>query len=357
MPVDRLANQTVLALAELVAACFDYHVNVGGRLAPRTRPDLLGDFLYEYEFPPTLVQFVRRIPPEAGAIKDFVLSLDIGRGQSPALGCMLQTWDEGDEVSRRILLRLARSILLFIEGDRILVRPTAHRVTRLQDYLRRDGFAFEQVSLLDDEYEISTRGKRSMSSDEATTSNDDVKADPRKVFIIHGQNQNAADEMARFVRSLGLEPIEWGTLRASLKGTPHIGKIVREGMARAHGVIALFTADEYSHIRPELAGKKEGQDLRRWQARPNVLFEAGMAYARDPERVVLVRLGDVALFSDVAGISYLSPNNDPSKDRSVLRETLKQMGCNVTEGTAWMKEGDFVSCVLPEVSTQSPFRR
>ena len=64
---------------------------------------------------------------------------------------------------------------------------------------------------------------------------------------------------------MGKSPgIPWG---------PHIDKIVAEGMKRAHGVIALFTADEFAHLRPECAEGKESVDLRRWQARPNVIFE------------------------------------------------------------------------------------
>ncbi len=179
--------------------------------------------------------------------------------------------------------------------------------------------------------------------------------DRRKVFVIHGRNVRVADEMAAFLRALGLEPIIFRDLRARLGGTPGIAEIVTRGMDEAHGVIALFTGDEYAVLRSELKSPRdEGEDLARWQARPNVIFEAGMAFGRDRQRVILVLLGEVRLFSDVAGIHVLRPSNDPTQDRETLRRTLQGIQCDVNDSSAWMTAGDLVGSVLAADERQNP---
>ena len=180
-------------------------------------------------------------------------------------------------------------------------------------------------------------------------------ADPKKVFIIHGQNQNAADEMAKFVFSLGLEPLKFGEIRSRMGGgNTNIADVVVQGMSETAHVIALFTPDEFSELRPELARGKKGEELHRWQGRPNVIFEAGIAYGRDPERVIFVKLGDVSLFTDANHVHYYKPTNDPKGHRKDLKRWLAHR-CPVNDSDQWMEVGDFESCVLPEVSTRSPF--
>jgi predicted nucleotide-binding protein len=184
--------------------------------------------------------------------------------------------------------------------------------------------------------------------------------DKRKVFVIHGRNLEARKQMGIYLRALGLEPINFDDLRASLGGTPHIADIVMAGMQQAHGVVALFTGDEYAALRPDLRAGDTGEAVERWQSRPNVLFEAGIAFGIDRDRVVIVKLGKVSLPSDVGGIHALSPTNDMSGHRSTLRNTLKWMGCAVSDGSDWMKDGDFEAAAtvgLPGMSPKDPFSR
>ncbi|MFT3773027.1 MAG: nucleotide-binding protein [Minicystis sp.] len=187
------------------------------------------------------------------------------------------------------------------------------------------------------------------------------KPDPKKVFIIHGRNMDARKEMGIFLRALGLTPLFFEEVRMRLGGSPTIGEVVLEGMKQAWGVIALFTPDEYTELRPDHRREGESGDaVQRWQSRPNVLFEAGMAIGRDPERkrVLLVKLGNVSLASDFDGIHFFRPTNDAKGDRYLLKETLKASGCDVVESPAWLHDGDFETPIkkLSEVSTRSPFR-
>ncbi|HET6284913.1 MAG TPA: TIR domain-containing protein [Polyangia bacterium] len=183
--------------------------------------------------------------------------------------------------------------------------------------------------------------------------------DAKKVFIIHGRNLDAPKQLGQFVRALGLTPNTFPDVRASMAGTATVAEIVEAGMADAQAVIALLTADEYSVLRPNLKTRADGpDDIARWQARPNAIFEAGIAFGRDRDRVVFVVLGDPKLFTDVAGIHLLRPTNDPCGDRQALRGILTTMGCAVDQNTTdWMAAGDLVSCVqsVTDVSPRNPF--
>lgn len=188
-----------------------------------------------------------------------------------------------------------------------------------------------------------------------------MTADPKKVFIIHGRNIAAKNAVEHFVQSLGLESLEFDQVSADLGGSAFVGDVVRAGLERAQGIIALFTPDEFSTLRPDHRGTRDkAEDVQRWQARPNVVFEAGMAYGMDPKRTVLVTIGgEVSLFSDVGGVHVVRLTN--TSGRSTLRQKLIGMGCAVNErADAWTdpaRSGDFESCIagLSEVSPSDPF--
>jgi predicted nucleotide-binding protein len=186
--------------------------------------------------------------------------------------------------------------------------------------------------------------------------------DPKKVFIIHGRNTAARTAVEHFVKALGLEPIDFDQLSGDAGGSAFVGDIVRAGLEQAMGLIALFTPEEFASLRPDHRGEHEKpEDLQRWQARPNVIFEAGMAYGMARERTVLVTMGaEVALFSDVAGVHVVRLRNSV-ESRKKLRQKLIGMKCAVDlRNDAWTdpaRSGDFDSCVtqLSEVSPRDPF--
>lgn len=186
--------------------------------------------------------------------------------------------------------------------------------------------------------------------------------DKKKVFVIHGRCEPARHEMGVFLRSLGLEPVWFRDVRKNMGGTAHVIKVVERGMAEAHGVLALVTPDEFSVLRPSMRKPGEsGEIVERWQARPNVLFEAGMAYMRDPDRVAFVLFGEVKLFTDTSGMCLFWPNNDhgPDSYRAQLRDLLGGgMQCAINDKHDWMTSGDFNTVIsgLSGVSPLDPFR-
>ena len=163
-----------------------------------------------------------------------------------------------------------------------------------------------------------------------------------QVFVIHGRNESARIGLFQFLRSLGLKPLEWAqAVAATGKGSPYIGEVLDAAFGQARAVVVLMTPDDVAYLRDEYAsGDADPERKPMGQARPNVLFEAGMAMGRDPEHTVLVELGDLRPFSDIGGRHVVRLDGTPER-RKALAERLRTAGCPVdTSGTDWMKDGD-----------------
>ncbi len=172
----------------------------------------------------------------------------------------------------------------------------------------------------------------------------------RKVFVVHGRNLEARDAMFGFLRAIGLEPIEWSTaISATGSASPYIGQALDAAFDMAQAVVVLLTPDDIAYLRPEYAnGDDDPERVPTPQARPNVLFEAGMAIGRHPERTVLVELGALRPFSDVAG-RYAVRLDNSSPKRNDLANRLKDAGCDVTtSGSDWLNAGDFTPPNAPD---------
>jgi predicted nucleotide-binding protein len=163
------------------------------------------------------------------------------------------------------------------------------------------------------------------------------------VFVVHGRNGTARGAVFAFLRSIGLAPIEWHeALVAAGKASPYVGEVVDAALADAQAVVILFTPDEVVALRPEYADGDEDPEVRpACQARPNVIFEAGLAIGRDPDRVVLVELGRLRQFSDVMGRHAVRLGNSVAS-RQEFAVRLRIAGCAVDlSGTDWHTSGDF----------------
>lgn len=167
-------------------------------------------------------------------------------------------------------------------------------------------------------------------------------ADPRAVFVVHGRNDKAAGAMFTFLRALGLKPLEWSQAVALTgKGSPYVGEILDAAFEVAQAVVVLMTPDEVAYLRPEFGSQEDPETDPGPQARPNVLFEAGMAMGRDSTRTILVEFGKVRPFSDVGGRHVIRLNGTAGK-RQELASRLETAGCAVDRsGTDWLKDGDF----------------
>jgi len=126
------------------------------------------------------------------------------------------------------------------------------------------------------------------------------------------------------------------------KASPYIGEILDAAFKHAQAVIALLTPDDEARLRADLVREDDlpYEKSLTGQARPNVLFEAGMAFAFHPGNTVLVQIGLVRPFSDVAGKHVVRMDNSTAK-RKDLAHRLQNAGCSVNlQGDDWLTVGD-----------------
>jgi predicted nucleotide-binding protein len=159
------------------------------------------------------------------------------------------------------------------------------------------------------------------------------------VFVVHGRDEPARDALFAFLRALGLQPLEWTqAIKNTGLASPDIGAILERAFTDAVAVVVLLTPDDEARLRHEHLKSNDPSYEKNLtgQARPNVLFEAGMAFGRNPNSTVLVQLGELRPFSDLAG-KHISRLGNDAKSRTELANKLANAGCNVdTSGSDWL---------------------
>src|ERR1043165_1460004 len=173
--------------------------------------------------------------------------------------------------------------------------------------------------------------------------------DRKRVVVVHGRDLAIRDAMFAFLRSLGLYPVEFETaVMETRKGAPTIGEVVDRLFFGSQAAVVLLTGDDEARLRTELVHASDSTVERELtpQARPNVLFEAGLAFARMPERTILVQIGMLRPFSDVAG-RHVVHFEGSAQTRHTLAGRLEAEGCDVVRsGNDWLIVGDFAVATL-----------
>lgn len=158
-------------------------------------------------------------------------------------------------------------------------------------------------------------------------SRDRPTSDNNKIFLVHGQDEEAKAVVARFIQSCGLDPI---ILHDQANG----GRTIIEKFEREADVgfaIILLTPDDVGgpHNGVELAS-----DELRLRARQNVILELGYFTGRlGRERVAAIKKGDIELPSDVSGVVWTSMDAPGAWKMSIARE-LKAAGYDFDLGKA-----------------------
>ncbi len=183
-----------------------------------------------------------------------------------------------------------------------------------------------------------------MQGGEPPDRDNDMEGDPRKVMVVYGRDGPAASGMFDFLERLGLEPQEWGELKAATRQrTPYVGDILDTALRIARAIVVLFTPDDEVRLHPELQRDNDPPYETDWtlQPRPNVLFEAGLAFGRKRDRTILVELGDLRGLSDLLGRHTIRLDGTHGRLHE-LAEELRSAGCDVkTARERWLDPSVF----------------
>ncbi len=179
--------------------------------------------------------------------------------------------------------------------------------------------------------------------------------DKRRLFVIHGRNLKIRDSMFSFLRAIDLDPIEWEQAIAMTgQASPYIGEILEAAFSNAQAALVLLTGDDLARLGTRYL-KEDGDKIHERQftpqARPNVLFEAGLALASHPKRTIIVEIGNTRPFSDILGRHVISFSN-VTADRLKLANRLRGAGCavNIDNREGWLTAGDFAIPSDPDLN-------
>ena len=144
-----------------------------------------------------------------------------------------------------------------------------------------------------------------------------------KIFVVHGHDREAQDQLELVLRRLGLEPF-------ILQNADGGGKTIIEALEfkiyeeTAFGVI-LLTPDDYGYA------KAETEADRKARARQNVIFEMGMVLASlGRKRMAILQKGALERPSDTDGILRIEFNDHVREIVPKLVQRLQAAGFAVT---------------------------
>ena len=130
----------------------------------------------------------------------------------------------------------------------------------------------------------------------------------KDVFLVHGRDTGAKDEVARFLEKLDLVPLVLAELPSG--GKTIIEKF--EAHAEVGCAVVLLTPDDTGALRGEES---------RPRARQNVIFELGFFIGKlGRGRVCVLTKGDPEIPSDYAGVVYIPMDGASQWQMSLIRE-------------------------------------
>ena len=152
-----------------------------------------------------------------------------------------------------------------------------------------------------------------------------AKEETHKVFVVHGHDTTARDQLELILHKLDLDPFV-------LANTAGDGLTIIEALEREIGPkpervrfgIVLMTPDDVGYA------KKDGHEKTEPRARQNVVLEMGMLIsALGRSNVTILRKGHLEPPSDATGILYISFNEHVREAVPKLVDRLRSAGFNL----------------------------
>lgn len=146
--------------------------------------------------------------------------------------------------------------------------------------------------------------------------------DLKKIFIVHGHDRDARDQLELILMRLGLQPF-------ILQNSDGGGKTIVEALEKhiyedsAFGII-LMTPDDFGFA------KNEGETEKKPRARQNVILEMGMVMAKlGRERMAIIQKGTLERPSDTDGILRIEFNEHVREIAPKLAQRLQGAGFDI----------------------------
>lgn len=148
---------------------------------------------------------------------------------------------------------------------------------------------------------------------------------PKQIFIVHGHDSEARDQLELALHRLGLKPF-------ILMNTSGGGKTIIEALEGQIGRdftsdfgIVLMTPDDFGY------SKKDGDKKVEPRPRQNVVLEAGMLLASlTRSRMAIIVKGHLEMPSDLQGIIHLAYNDHVKEIIPKLCERLREAGYDIS---------------------------
>ena len=146
----------------------------------------------------------------------------------------------------------------------------------------------------------------------------------KQIFIVHGHDTEARDQLELVLRRLGLEPFV-------LMNTSGSGKTIIEALEGQIGRnftsdfgIVLMTPDDYGYA------KEDGETKAEPRARQNVILEAGMLLSSLTRlRMMIIVKGHLEMPSDLQGVIYIGYNTHVKEIVPKLCQRLEEAGFDI----------------------------
>lgn len=151
-----------------------------------------------------------------------------------------------------------------------------------------------------------------------------IARSPKHIFIVHGHDSDARDQLELALHRLGLKPF---ILMNSSSGGKTIIEALEGQIGRDYTSdfgIVLMTPDDFGY------SKKDGKDKAEPRARQNVILEAGMLLSSlTRARMAIVVKGHLEMPSDLQGIIHLGYNEHVKEIIPKLCQRLKEAGFDI----------------------------
>lgn len=146
----------------------------------------------------------------------------------------------------------------------------------------------------------------------------DIAVGNKKVFIVHGHDDELKESAARLVEKIGLEAVILH--EQANEGLTIIQKLEKQADV-GYAIILYTPCDE---------GRKKGSEDSKPRARQNVVFEHGLFMGKlGSERVCALRKSEVEMPSDAQGILYIEVKEGSNDWMYQVAKELKKAGYDV----------------------------